>query len=274
MQCLVKYSVIRIQHIPCSVSFWCMLWRWCRGLNEEHSVSVHSRAKYILACQEDLEWVRPPMHRNKLLFIHIQTQPPSMHHHKWTEIIDIVCKQPTLNPTELKDDKTCEQLMHKCIYFKCVIITYRFVVAHNHICLISTRMNSSKESIDLFSTCLMYLGLWNISHQHCVLLGASNQGWGEVVPQLNNSLVSRPQDIVGHERNPKYSNEKCPYPGARRLHIHHHKKTNSHIRKEKNDPIISPKWKNTNHKMYSQLWKAPPPWCWTCPSCQSLCMCC
>ena len=50
------------------------------------------------------------MIRIRLLFIQIQTLPPSMHH-KWKEIIDIVCKTtnkiigeqlPTKSPIDLK----------------------------------------------------------------------------------------------------------------------------------------------------------------------------
>ena len=45
-------------------------WRWCEGLNNEHSISVQSGSNSF--------W--PPMNWNRLLFIQIQTLPLSMHH--------------------------------------------------------------------------------------------------------------------------------------------------------------------------------------------------
>ena len=43
-----------------------------------------------LACQEVLKCVWPSMNQNRLLFIHIQTLPPGLHHNKWKEIVDNV----------------------------------------------------------------------------------------------------------------------------------------------------------------------------------------
>ena len=45
----------------------------------------------MLACQEVLKWVLPSRNQNRLLFIRIQTLPPTIHH-KWKESIDFVCK--------------------------------------------------------------------------------------------------------------------------------------------------------------------------------------
>ena len=49
------------------------------------------RVKLVLECQEVLKWVWPSTNPNKLLFNQIQTLSPSTHH-KWQEIVDVVCK--------------------------------------------------------------------------------------------------------------------------------------------------------------------------------------
>ena len=77
-----------IHHLPCSVSFWCML----GGSVEvwmKNSLYWFIAGQAHLACQEVLKWVWLPMNRNKLLFVQIQTIPPSMHH-GWKEIDNIL----------------------------------------------------------------------------------------------------------------------------------------------------------------------------------------
>jgi hypothetical protein len=49
------------------------------------------RVKLILECLEVLKRVWLSMNRSRLLFIEIQTLPLSRHH-KWIEIVNIVCR--------------------------------------------------------------------------------------------------------------------------------------------------------------------------------------
>ena len=66
---------------------------WLFSLQEIPSlVSFGACLEVILACQVVLKRVWPSMNRSRLLLIQIQRLPPNMHHHKWKEIIDFVCK--------------------------------------------------------------------------------------------------------------------------------------------------------------------------------------
>ena len=133
---LVGSWLFCIQHPPCSVSFWCML-----------GGSVEVQLKNILywywgsnsfrLVKKVLKWVWPTRNRNRLLFIQIQTIPPSMHQ-KWEETIDIVCKATNGKlwgtnsrwkvPLSFKDNSigllrtsaVPEDLVKRCPKYKCL----------------------------------------------------------------------------------------------------------------------------------------------------------
>ena len=63
-------------------------WRECGGLKRTFYINSW-RVKLILVCQEVLKWVWLSMNRKRLLFIQIQTIPPTVHH-KWKLSIEIV----------------------------------------------------------------------------------------------------------------------------------------------------------------------------------------
>ena len=88
---LVRSWLFCIQHFPCLVSFRSHPWRQCGGLNEKHYISVHIGSNSFWNAKKVLKWVWPSTNPNKLLFNQIQTPSPSTHH-KWKEIVDVVCK--------------------------------------------------------------------------------------------------------------------------------------------------------------------------------------
>ena len=84
------------QHLLCSVSFWCMLGGIVKIWTRTFYIGS-LRVKLIMACQEVLNWVWLSMNPNRLLFIQTQTLPLSIHH-KWKDIMDIVCPKTNGKP--------------------------------------------------------------------------------------------------------------------------------------------------------------------------------
>ena len=79
-----------MQDLPYSVGFWCMLGGKYFQWNTFYISSV--KVELTLVIQEVLKSLWPSNNWNRLLFIQIQTLPPRMHHQKWKDIIDFVCK--------------------------------------------------------------------------------------------------------------------------------------------------------------------------------------
>ena len=107
---LVDRELVVLHTTPSmSSKFSVHAWRQCGGLNKWRTFyNVSLWVKLIVASQEVLEWVWLSRNQNRLPFIQIQTLPPSMHH-KWKELIDIVCKTTngkfnSQRPIEFKDN--------------------------------------------------------------------------------------------------------------------------------------------------------------------------
>ena len=82
---IVLYNAFHIQQV--FGSCFKVVWRF-----ERRTFYIGPlRVELILGCPKVLIWAWPSMNWNRLPFIQVQTLPPSMHH-KWKEIIDIVCK--------------------------------------------------------------------------------------------------------------------------------------------------------------------------------------
>ena len=82
---------------------------------------VHWGSNALRPAKGCSQWVWPSMNQNRSLFIQIQTQSPSMRHHKLKEIIEIVCE--TTNEIITKEDELLTKLKdlvcwnhHKFLY--------------------------------------------------------------------------------------------------------------------------------------------------------------
>ena len=82
--------LFRTQHLPRLVSFWCM----CGGSVEVWTKSIlywfiKGQTHFGMPVGAKMNW--PKMYQIRMVFIYIQTLPPSMHD-KWEGIIESACK--------------------------------------------------------------------------------------------------------------------------------------------------------------------------------------